>query len=222
VKLSPDAGYTLLTSGFPSDFLLNDCARECGVIERYRDIDIRILMRTLAVDFAVGGESRSITDYRCAYNAATNQSLVASSFYNRFTENLQNPLSPNSGVFVDGHSPGGSVSGWHQYFQIGGSDILAQRALFTYDSMRSLLPLESEQGTGKGGKPKDFQCYEHGPMNGLTPRMRRKVLRARIDAYPVHSLSTSTTLPTNHGVHWYGCPRSLLPSSDLGRRHRQS
>ena len=92
MKLSPDAVRTLLTSVFPSEFI-DDCARECGVVERNRDIDIRILVWTLAVGFAVGGETRSIADYRRAYNAATNQSIVASSFYDRFTENLHDLLS---------------------------------------------------------------------------------------------------------------------------------
>ena len=94
MKLSPDAVRTLLTSVFPSEFI-DDGARECGVVGRDRDIDIRMLVWTLAVGFAVGGETRSIADYRRAYNAATNQSAVASSFYDRFTESLQNS-SPNS------------------------------------------------------------------------------------------------------------------------------
>ena len=92
MKLSPGAVRTLLTSVFPSEFI-DDCARECGVVERNRDIDIRMLVWTLAVGFAVGGETRSIADYRRAYNAATNQSIVASSFYDRFTENLHDLLS---------------------------------------------------------------------------------------------------------------------------------
>jgi IS4 transposase len=45
------------------------------------------------VGFAVGGETRSITEYRRAYNAATNQSIVVSSFYDRFTENFEDLLS---------------------------------------------------------------------------------------------------------------------------------
>ena len=92
MKLSPDAVRTLLTSVFPPEFI-DDCARECGVVERNRDIDIKMLVWTLSVGFAVGGEARSIADYRRAYNAATNQSIVASSFYDRFTENLEQLLS---------------------------------------------------------------------------------------------------------------------------------
>ena len=92
MKLSPDAVRTLLTSVFPSEFI-DDCARECGVVERNRDIDIRMFVWTLAVGFAVGGETRSIADYRRAYNAATNQSIAASSFYDRFTENFEQLLS---------------------------------------------------------------------------------------------------------------------------------
>jgi hypothetical protein len=55
MKLSPDAIRTLLTSVFPSDFI-DDRTRECGVVERDRDIDIRMFVWTLAVGFAVGGE----------------------------------------------------------------------------------------------------------------------------------------------------------------------
>jgi len=91
MKLSPDAIWTLLISVFPSEFI-DDCARECGVVERDRDMDIKMLVWTLAVGFAVGGETRSIADYRRAYIAATNQSIVASSFYDRFTENLRTSL----------------------------------------------------------------------------------------------------------------------------------
>jgi len=89
--LSPDAVRTLLASVFPSEFI-DDRARECGVVKRDRDIDIRMLVWTLAVGFAVGGETRSIADYRRAYNAATNQSIVASSFYDRFTQSLSDLL----------------------------------------------------------------------------------------------------------------------------------
>jgi IS4 transposase len=92
MRLSPNAVRTLLTSVFPSEFI-DDRARECGVVERNRDIDIRMLVWTLAVGFAVGGETRSIAEYRRAYNAATNQSIVASSFYDRFTEELEELLS---------------------------------------------------------------------------------------------------------------------------------
>ena len=92
MKLSPDAVRTLLISVLPSEFI-DDCARECGVLERNRDIDITMFVWSLAVGFAVGGETRSIADYRRAYNAATNQSIAASSFYDRFTENLQELLS---------------------------------------------------------------------------------------------------------------------------------
>jgi putative transposase len=91
MKLSPDAISTLLTSLFSSD-MIDDLARECDVVERDRKIDVRMLIWTLAVGFAVGGEARSIADYRRAYNAATNQSVVASSFYDRFSEELHELL----------------------------------------------------------------------------------------------------------------------------------
>lgn len=43
-------------------------------------------VRTLAVGLATASEARLFADYRRAYNAATNQSVVASSFYDRFFE----------------------------------------------------------------------------------------------------------------------------------------
>jgi len=110
MKLSPDAVRTLLTSVFPSDFI-DDRARECGVVERDRDIDIRMLVWTLAVGFAVGGETRSIADYRRAYNAATNQSIAPSSFYDRFTENLHDLLSELLEPVVSRSYPYTSIGG---------------------------------------------------------------------------------------------------------------
>lgn len=91
MKLSPDAVSTLLTSVFPPG-MIDELARECEVVERDRDIDIRMLVWTLAVGFAVGGETRSIAGYRRAYNAATNQAIAASSFYDRFTEQFHDLL----------------------------------------------------------------------------------------------------------------------------------
>jgi IS4 transposase len=46
----------------------------------------------MIVGFAVGGEARSIAAYRRTYNGATGQNLVASSFYDRFTEQLEQLL----------------------------------------------------------------------------------------------------------------------------------
>ena len=51
-------------------------------------IDVRMLVWTLVVGFAVGGEARSIAGYRRAYEAATDHSVYPSSFYDRFTEEL--------------------------------------------------------------------------------------------------------------------------------------
>ena len=54
MKLSPDAVRTLLISVLPSEFI-DDCARECGVLERDRDID---------VDVVVGFKRREYDDQR--------------------------------------------------------------------------------------------------------------------------------------------------------------
>jgi putative transposase len=66
-----EASRTLLTSLFSSAM-----------------IDVRMLVWTLVVGFAVGGEARSTDGYRRAYEAATDQSIFPSSFYDRFTEEL--------------------------------------------------------------------------------------------------------------------------------------
>ena len=86
-ELSSEAIRSLLTSLFPSQ-MVEDLAREREVVVRDRKIDIRMLVWTLVVGFAVGGEARSIAGYRRAYEAATDQTLVPSSFYDRFTEEL--------------------------------------------------------------------------------------------------------------------------------------
>lgn len=52
-----------------------------------------MFVKTLAVGFAVDDEIRFIAEDRRTYNAATNRSIVASSFYDRFTENFQSLLS---------------------------------------------------------------------------------------------------------------------------------
>ena len=85
--LSSAAIRSLLTSLFPSA-MIEDLAREREVVVRDRKIDVRMLVWTLVVGFAVGGEARSIAGYRRAYEAATDQTLVPSSFYDRFTEEL--------------------------------------------------------------------------------------------------------------------------------------
>ena len=86
-ELSSEAIRSLLTSLFPSQ-MVEDLAREREVVVRDRKIDIRMLVWTLVVGLAVGGEARSIAGYRRAYEAATDQTLVPSSFYDRFTEEL--------------------------------------------------------------------------------------------------------------------------------------
>ena len=53
---------SLLTSLFPSGMIV-DLARERDVVVRDRKLDVRVLVWTLVVDFAVGGEARSIAGY---------------------------------------------------------------------------------------------------------------------------------------------------------------
>ncbi len=91
MKLSPDAITSLLTSLFPSG-MIDDLAREREVVVRERKLDVRVLVWTMVVGFAVGGEARSIAAYRRTYNGATGQNLVASSFYDRFTAQLEQLL----------------------------------------------------------------------------------------------------------------------------------
>jgi IS4 transposase len=72
--------------------MIDDLAREREVVVRERKLDVRVLVWTLIVGFAVGGEARSIASYRRTYNGATGQNLVASSFYDRFSKQLERLL----------------------------------------------------------------------------------------------------------------------------------
>ena len=91
MRLSPDAITSLLTSLFPSG-MIDDLAREREVVVRERKLDVRVLVWTLIVGFAVGGEARSIAAYRRTYNGATGQKMFPSSFYDRFTPSLEQLL----------------------------------------------------------------------------------------------------------------------------------
>lgn len=70
----------------------DDLAHEREIIVRDRNLDVRVLVWTLIIGLAVGGEARSISGYRCTYNGATAQNLVASSFYDRFTTQIERLL----------------------------------------------------------------------------------------------------------------------------------
>jgi len=72
--------------------MIDDLAREREVVVRERKRDVRVLVWTLIVGFAVGGEARSSAAYRRAYNGAAGQNLVPSSFYDRFTPSLEQLL----------------------------------------------------------------------------------------------------------------------------------
>ena len=78
-ELSSEAIRSLLTSLFPSQ-MIEDLAREREVVVRDRKIDVRMLVWTLVVGFAVGGEACSIAGYRRAYEAAIDHSVYPSSF----------------------------------------------------------------------------------------------------------------------------------------------
>ena len=90
-NLSSRAVRTLLTSLFSSE-MIDDLAQERGVVERDRKIDIKMLVWTLVIGFAVGGEARSIAGYRRAYELATDESIAPSSFYDRSSERLEQLL----------------------------------------------------------------------------------------------------------------------------------
>jgi IS4 transposase len=72
--------------------MIDDLAQERGVVERDRKIDVKMLVWTLVIGFAVGGEARSVAGYRRAYELATDESIAPSSFYDRFTEELADLL----------------------------------------------------------------------------------------------------------------------------------
>ena len=129
MKLSPNAVRTLLSSVFPSAFI-EDCTR-----------------------FAVGGEPRSIADYRRTDNAATNQSIVASSFYDRFTENLHDLLSELLEHALDEVAVPHHVS---PEFQATHDD--ASGAF----SMESLEPFFIPLGSGKCGKRRAAALVRRG------------------------------------------------------------
>ena len=67
--------------------LLSKVARESGFMKRRRKIDPVKFFWTLVLGFATGRE-RQIAGMRRAYQASTGQSLVPSSFYDRFTPPL--------------------------------------------------------------------------------------------------------------------------------------
>jgi putative transposase len=64
-----------------------DLARETGALKRKRKIDIVKLVWTLILGFA-NGHKRSIAGLRRAYEIATETTIVASAFYDRFNKGL--------------------------------------------------------------------------------------------------------------------------------------
>lgn len=91
-ELSPTLIRRRLTSLFPAE-LVEGIARERDAVQRHRKIDITMLVWSLILGFAVDGETRSIAAFQRAYQTATNQTVVRSSFYDRFTPELGNLLS---------------------------------------------------------------------------------------------------------------------------------
>ena len=86
-ELSPALIRRRLTSLFPEE-LIEGIARERGAVQREREIDITMLVWSLILGFAVDGETRSIAAFQRTYQAATNQTIARSSFYDRFTPAL--------------------------------------------------------------------------------------------------------------------------------------
>ena len=91
-ELSPTLIRRRLTSLFPAE-LVEGIAHERDAVQRHRKIDITMLVWSLILGFAVDGETRSIAAFQRAYQTATNQSVVRSSFYDRFTPELRDLLS---------------------------------------------------------------------------------------------------------------------------------
>ena len=83
-ELSPTLIRHRLTSLFPAD-LIEGIARERDAVQRYRKIDITMLVWALILGFAVNGETRSIAAFQRVNQTATNQTVARSSFYDRFT-----------------------------------------------------------------------------------------------------------------------------------------
>ncbi|MXV63954.1 IS4 family transposase, partial [Natronorubrum sp. JWXQ-INN-674] len=91
-ELSPTLIRRRLTSLFPVD-VIEGIARERDAVQRQRTIDITMLVWSLIMGFAVDGETRSIASFQRVYQTATNQTVVRSSFYDRFTPELRDLLS---------------------------------------------------------------------------------------------------------------------------------
>ncbi len=91
-ELSPDLIRRRLTSPFPAE-LVEGIAHERDAVQRHRKIDITMLVWSLILGFAVDGETRSIAAFQRAYQTATNQIVVRSSFYDRLTPELRDLLS---------------------------------------------------------------------------------------------------------------------------------
>jgi putative transposase len=91
-ELSPTLIRRRLTSLFP-ETLVEGIARERDAVQRHRKIDITMLVWSLILGFAVDGETRSIAAFQRAYQTSTNQTMVRSSFYDRFTPELGDLLS---------------------------------------------------------------------------------------------------------------------------------
>jgi putative transposase len=70
-----------------SDQHLSKAARETGFVKRLRKIHPAKFFWTLLLGFAVGGK-RQIAGFRRAYESSTGDTLVPSSFYDRFTPAL--------------------------------------------------------------------------------------------------------------------------------------
>lgn len=76
----------ILTSTLPRA-LLEQLARESGMVQRQRKVDPLAMLWTLALGFSTGG-ARTLAGLRRAYERTTGVSLVPSSFYDRFTPAL--------------------------------------------------------------------------------------------------------------------------------------
>lgn|GEM_PF-6932025 len=78
-ELAPTLIRRQLTSLFLAD-LIEGIALARNAVQRLRKIDITILVWSLILGFAVEGETRPIAVFQRAYQTATNQTVVRSSF----------------------------------------------------------------------------------------------------------------------------------------------
>jgi hypothetical protein len=73
--------------GVISAGVIEEMARQHGVLVRQRKLDVVLFVRTLVLGFGAAG-GRSLSDFRRTYQRVSRTSIARSSFHQRFTEEL--------------------------------------------------------------------------------------------------------------------------------------